>query len=131
VPLQSGDHKWQTRTGFNAQEAVTVITPERLRSIKRLLNGNQISDGRSAIRPERSKGAGLFMRKALSRRAMSKQRLQLPLTWFAAAMDHQSHSGERRFIVKRLLWQFIEQGRIKRDGQIKNLRQGIAGGFGG
>jgi hypothetical protein len=46
-------------------------------------------------------------------------------------MGHKSRSGERWFIVKRVLQQFIEQGRIKRDGQIKNLRQGIAGGFGG
>jgi hypothetical protein len=42
---------------------------------------------------------------------------------------HESRSGKRRFIVKRQLQQFIEPH--KPGHQIKNLRQGIAGGFGG
>jgi hypothetical protein len=107
--------------GFNAQEAVTVITPERLRSIKRLLSGSQLSDGRSAMPPGRNKRARLFMRMALSKRAISNHA--------PAWAINRVH--ERRFIVKRLLQQFIGRGRIKRDVQIKNLRQGIAGGFGG
>jgi hypothetical protein len=36
---------------------------------------------------------------------------------------------ERQLVVKRQLQQFIEQGHVKRGRQIKNLRQGIAGGF--
>jgi hypothetical protein len=36
---------------------------------------------------------------------------------------------ERQLVIKRQLQQFIEQGHVKRGRQIKNLRQGIAGGF--
>jgi hypothetical protein len=76
-------------------------------------------------------GARLFKREVRSKgRAMSDHApAASAYRAFATARVHESRSGKQTFIVNRQLQQFIEPH--QRGHQIKNLRQGIAGGFGG
>jgi len=77
-----------------------------------------------------SKGARLFKREARSKgRAMPNYARAASAYRVRNRTDHKSRSGKRTFIVKRQRQQFIEPH--QRGHQIKNLRQGIAGGFGG
>jgi hypothetical protein len=77
-----------------------------------------------------NKRARLFKREARSKgRAMSNHAPAASAYRVRNRTGHKSRSGKRTFIVKRQLQQFIEPH--QRGHQIKNLRQGIAGGFGG